>query len=80
MIQIVFLICFTGRLFSAVSRPEIAHDVEEDGCGKANRIDPVHHAAVAFDHVAPVFHTKVAFDGRHHQAACKTHQANHQAD
>lgn len=42
--------------------PAVAHDMEEDRRGKAQRIQAVEHAAMAFNHRAPVFYTPVAFD------------------
>ena len=44
---------------------KIADIVKEERGGKADRVDAVHHAAVALDQIAIVLHARIAFDGRH---------------
>ena len=46
------------------SRSEIeTGEVEEQRRGEAQRVDPIHHPAVARDGCAPVLRAKVALDG-----------------
>jgi hypothetical protein len=52
--------------------------VKEDRCGEDHRIEPVEHAAMSLDHPAPVIDAAIALDGRHHQAAAKSHQVYEQ--
>lgn len=50
-------------------RKEEARQVEEDGCGKAHRVQAVQHSAVALDEVSPILHAAIPLDGGHYEAA-----------
>src|SRR6266403_2272771 len=53
-------------------RKEIPHQVEKNGRGEAQRVNPVQDAAMTLDHCAEIFHAGIALDGAHHHAAQET--------
>src|SRR6266403_2004581 len=59
-------------------RKEIPHQVEKNGRGEAQRVNPVQDAAMTLDHCAEIFHAGIALDGAHHQSARETEQRNHE--
>src|SRR5262249_17962801 len=58
------------------SSEKVPGEMEKDGCRKTKRINAVHHAAMAFNHVAVVFNAAVALDSRHDQPAAETHESD----
>ena len=60
----------------ARTAPEaVTHDVEIQGGGETEGINPVEDAAVAFDQGTPVLDAAFPFDGRHDEAAEETQRA-----
>jgi hypothetical protein len=75
----VLPVTYFSGLLGAWSGEKITGQMKENRSGKAERIDPVHDAAMAGNDGSVVFHAPITLDGRHHQAAIEPHQGNGQS-
>src|SRR5690606_28239841 len=61
--------CVTAVASASASGPPEAHEMEENGGGENDRVQPVDEAAMAGDHMPPVLDATVSLDRRHDEPA-----------